>query len=195
MKNHAFFIILALVPGGWMDLNAQVSLARENLEFRINPEHFTVNGEYLYKNSADKSLTQTVFYPFAFQYEKTKVDTLTITDLSHNSVIKPAKKTNYGVFYLLNFDNFEQKKIRVSYRQDHDGKSVTYMLTADKYWLKPVPDVKYTIIAEEGIIVDSVNYKPGSPVTDGATTTYTWHKANFTPDRDLVIWFHLPAVK
>jgi hypothetical protein len=190
MKIYAILITvlcIAFLRGFTQDAN----LLRENVSLKLDSAHLVVTGEYHFKNPLTQPVSQTVFFPYPFERQTTHVDTLVIIDLSDNTLIKPKRKMPNGVFFLLNMDKLEDKKVRVNYTQNHDGQSVTYILESARYLPKPLLMGTYNLKVSDKIVVDSVSIKPDNKGVNDNGTFYQWHKENFKPTRDLIIWFHL----
>ena len=173
--------------------NAQnVILTRENVVVHLDSVHIRVNGEYLFRNTSSHMVSQTMFFPLPLMKGNEKLDTVAIFDISDNAPIRSYRRLGAGIFYQLSFQPQEQKKLRLFYVHDHNGKEAKYLLmTHDKYWNKAVSLEEFSIIFDErDITIDSLSYKPDKTMVETDKTTHAWHKVNFMPDKELEIWFH-----
>jgi hypothetical protein len=183
-----FILISFAVPA-----DAQsIILVRENVVIHLDSVHIRVNGEYLFRNTTGHEISQTMFFPLPSIKGNQKLDTLSITNASTNTPIRSFRRMAAGIFYQLSFQAQEQKKLRLYYSHDHDGKEAKYLLmTHVKYWNKPVSLEEFSVIFDEQeITIDSLSYKPDKTIVDKGKTTHSWHKVNFMPDKELDIWFH-----
>jgi hypothetical protein len=178
------FAVLQAVP-------QDADLFRENVSMNLDTAHYTVVGEYYFRNPLSRQVSQTVFYPYRFERQTTKVDTLSIYDLSDNTYLKPKRKMTTGVYFLLDMNKFEEKKVRISYTQDHDGQTVTYILASARYLPKPITIGTYRLKVTNKIEIDSCSLKPDNTESINNVTLLQWHKTNFKPTQDLIIYFHL----
>jgi hypothetical protein len=184
-------IIPILSLASFQALPQDANLLRENVNLKLDSAHLVVSGEYYFKNTLSQPVSQTVFFPYQFEKPSTRVDTLSILDLTDNTVLKPKRRMPNGIFFLLNLDKMEEKKVRVNYTQDHDGLSATYILESARYLPKPLLMGTYNLKVSGKIAVDSVSMKPDNTGSNEDGTFYQWHKVNFKPTTDLIIWFHL----
>jgi hypothetical protein len=190
MKTQLLIIpafCFAFLQGVPQDAN----LFRENVTMKLDSAHFTVSGEYFFRNPLSQPVSQTIFYPHLFEKQGTKVDTISIYDESDNIFLKPKRKMTTGVFFLLDLNKNEEKKVRISYTQDHDGQSATYILASARYLPKPLTTATYSLKVSSKIAIDSCSLKPDNQETINDLNYLQWHKANFKPTRDLIIYFHL----
>jgi len=189
MKRHLFIITIlsaAFLQGFPQDAN----LFRENVTMKLDSTHFVVSGEYYFRNPLSQPVSQTVFFPYQFEKQATKVDTISIYDISDNIFLKPKRKMTTGVYFLLNLNKNEEKKVRVVYSQNHDGQSATYILSSARYLPKPLSQGTYNLKATNKIEIDSFSMKPDNTGNIQDLTFYQWHKMNFKPSQDLIIYFH-----
>jgi hypothetical protein len=94
-----------------------------------------------------------------------------------------------GVYFLLNLNGNEEKKVRVMYIQEHDGQSFTYILASARYQPKPLSQATYNLKAINKIEVDSFSMKPDNSGNIQDWVNFQWHRMNFKPTRDLIIYF------
>ncbi len=189
-KNLFIFLIPALFA---LSANSQsVTFYKENLVMKLDASHVTVTGEYSFRNNYATDASQTMFLPLPLATGNLKIDSISVVDETMQSNILHYRKLPAGLFFQLTFHGQEQKKIRVFYIMDHDGRNVRYLvMTHVQYWKRPLSQGTYTLqIEDSSIIIDSTSYKPDEILTINAKATRTWHKVNFNPDRELDIWFH-----
>lgn len=187
-----FLIIVTILSFAcFQGMPQDANLTREHVTMKLDSAHFVVSGEYYFRNPLNHPVSQTVFFPYQFEKQTTKVDTLSIYDVSDNVTLKPKKKMSNGVFFLLNLDKNEEKQVRVNYSQDHDGQSATYILSSARYLPTPIILGTYNLTVSNKIEIDSFSMKPENTGNMQDWTIYKWHRANFKPSRDLIIYFHL----
>jgi hypothetical protein len=169
-----------------------ISFYKENLVMKLDAVHITVTGEYSFRNNYGVESLQTLFFPIPFATGDLKLDSVSVFDLNLQSYVPNVRKLRAGLFFQLNFHGQEQKKLRIYYVMDHDGKNVRYLLmTHVLYWKKPLAQGTFRLeVTDPSIIIDSCSYKPDEVSSDNATIIQTWRKNNFTPDREFDIWFH-----
>jgi hypothetical protein len=190
MKTYVVTVTI-LCSSFFQVCSQDANLVRENVTLKLDSAHFAVSGEYYFRNLHSQPVSQTVFFPYQFVKESTKVDTLSIYDISENAFLNPKRKMPTGVYFLLNLNSNEEKKVRVSFSQDHNGQSVTYILESARYLPKPLEQGTYNLKLSNKIEIDSFSMKPDNSGTVQDRAYYQWHKVNFKPSKDLIIYFHL----
>jgi len=186
-------IIICILPVVYFSTvqGQHISFYRENVVMQLDSEHCFVTADLYYRNNSAKPAFQTVFFPYSCHSHVVKVDTISVFDYSTGSNIRIAKKIIAGVIFELPFAASEQKKIKVTYTQDHNGQSAGYVLTKVKYYNVTISQANYSLIINDPKIkFDSATYKPDNITTEEGKQKYSWHKSNFNPKNELCIYFH-----
>jgi hypothetical protein len=189
-KNLLIFLLPAFFASA--ACGQSVSFYKENLLMKLDASHITVIGEYSFRNNYGVETNQTIFFPLPLAKGELKIDSISVFDESSQTYIRNIRKLPAGLFFQLTFHGLEQKKLRIFYVMDHDGKTVHYLvMTHVQYWKKPLSLGIYTLQVEDpSITIDSTSYKPDEVLADNAKRIHTWRKVNFNPDKELDIWFH-----
>jgi hypothetical protein len=191
MKKNLFILIIpAFIASS--AYGQTVSFYKETLLMKLDASHVTVTGEYSFRNNYGVEVNQTMFFPLPLTTGELKLDSVSVFDESEQTYLRNVRKLRAGLFFQLTFHGQEQKKLRIYYVMDHDGRNVRYLvMTHIQYWKKPLSQGTYTLQVEDpSITIDSTSYKPDNVVSDNTRTTHTWRKVNFSPDKELDIWFH-----
>jgi hypothetical protein len=169
-----------------------VTFTRETMVMTLDASHFTVTGEYCFRNKSSAPAGQTVYFPLPVATSELKMDSIAIWDVTEKGYIMHMRRVPGGVFFQLNIHASDQKILKVTYIMDHNGKEVRYpVMTHIKYWSKPLTEGNYTLqVVDPSLIVDSVSLKPDEVLSENTVLIHKWRKVNFNPDRDLEIWFH-----
>ena len=189
-KNLSIFLLPLLFAS--TAVSQPVSFYKENLLMKLDASHVTVTGEYSFRNNHGVETNQTIFFPLPLATGELRLDSVSVFDETEQNYIRNVRKLRAGLFFQLTFHGQEQKKLRIYYVMDHDGRNVRYLvMTHIQYWKKPLPQGTYTLQVEDpSILIDSTSYKPDDMVSDHTRTTHTWHMVKFNPDKELDIWFH-----
>ncbi len=191
MKKNLFMFFIPVYFA--LSANGQsISFYKENMVMKLDASHVTVTGEYSFRNNYTTNADKTVFFPLPLTTGELKLDSISVFDESEQTYIRHMRKLPSGLFFQLTFHGQEQKKIRIFYIMDHDGRNVRYLvMTHIQYWKKPIQQGTYALQVEDpAITIDSTSYKPNEVISANTKTTYTWRKVNFNPDKELDIWFH-----
>ena len=191
MKKNLFIFLIPILFASTAAGQA-VSFYKENLVMKLDNEHITVTGEYFFRNLYGYETNQTVFFPLPLATGELKIDSISVFDEYGQTYIRNVRQLRAGLFFQLTFHGQEQKKLRIYYVMDHDGKNARYLvMTHVQYWKKPLSQGNYTLLVEDpAIAIDSTSYKPDEVVNNDTKTTEAWHMVNFNPDREFDIWFH-----
>jgi hypothetical protein len=190
-KNLVIFLIPAFLAT--LASGQSVTFYKENTLIKLDNSRVKVTGEYHFRNNYSSDVTQTMFLPLPLAIGDLKVDSISIFDEAEHICISHYRKLPAGLFFQVSFHGQEQKKIRVFYIMDHDGKNIKYLaMTHIQYWKRPLAQATYTLQVEDpSIIIDSTSYKHDEVLSVNSKITHTWQRANFNPDRELEIWFHM----
>jgi hypothetical protein len=190
MKRFTVLSLLLLVTAAVS--GQKVDFTKEIVTIKIDTAHVIIVAELWFRNTSAHPVNQTMFCPLPIRKEGLKRDSVSVLDVSANTFIKGCRKMAAGLFYMLDFQPGEQKKVRMYDRDDHDIRSVTYQAkTQADYWQGSIPSASYTVRYDETLfVIDSTSIKPDGSATGTEGTSMTWKKTNFTPARDLTVWFH-----
>lgn len=168
-----------------------VSFYRENMTFELDSAHMEAKGDLYFRSHSPEPVSKTFFFPFDCHGQSIKVDSITVFDVTKNSYIKPAKRNLAGILFTMNFAPKEEKRLKIHYFQDHDGKTTGYIVTKIKYWNEPLAQGNYKLIVNyPKYVIDSTTIKPSETITQEGKTILIWRKTNFMPDQELCIYFH-----
>ena len=168
-----------------------VSFYRENMTFQLDSAHMEAKGDLYFRSHSPDPVSKTFFFPVDCHGQSVKVDSITVFDVNKNSYIKPAKRNLAGILFTMNFAPNEEKKLKIHYFQDHDGKTTGYIVTKIKYWNEPLAQGTYKLIVNyPKFVIDSTTFKPTETTTEDGKTIMIWRKSNFNPDKELCIYFH-----
>lgn len=190
MQTKRLFLVLPVFIS-FISNGQIVTFYRENMTFQLDSAHMEVNGDIYFRNNSGETVEKTFFFPVSCHGQSIKVDSIFVFDVSRNSYIKPARKNIAGILFSMNFSPKEEKKLKVRYIQDHDGRTTGYIVTKIKYWNAPLAQGNYKLIVNNPkFVIDSTSFKPDNTSVVDGKTTLTWHKSNFMPEKELCFYFH-----
>ncbi len=148
-----------------------------------------MTGYYYFMNSSDENEKFDMLYPFPNRdiYGK-------ITDVYAYIYGNPLKNAllhynNNAAMINLDVKAETVTKIRIGYTQELLGSKAEYILTSTNSWGQSLKEVNYTLIAPEGMQIDSLSYPPDFSNTKSGKTIFYYHKENFMPDREFEVYF------
>lgn len=188
MRSLVFLALFAVCTSS--NLSAQIpDFYREDLTFIIDDSSFTVTGYYYFMNNSDENEKFDMLYPFPNRdiYGK-------ITDVYAYIYGNPLKNAllhynNNAAMINLDVKAETVTKIRIGYTQELLGNKAEYILTSTNSWGQSLKEVNYTLMAPEGLRIDSLSYPPDFSNTKSGKTIFYYHKENFMPDREFDVYF------
>lgn len=184
MKN-SFVGILLLCACVCLNIQAQspVTFFEEHIDFTLDSTYFTINGIYSFHNSADKTINQSIIFPFA---DKTAtIDSIRITNLNTSRKIKFARLDS-SVSFSFTLQPKDTVDVNIFYRQKT---TVTnkYIITSTQSWGKPLEKAIYTLTTAKNLKIKSFSYAPASSKEINDKMLYCWRKEHFMPAVDFEI--------
>ena len=178
-----------------LSISAQhVELTKENTFLTLGKDHVRLNAELTYKNNSGQTVSQMIFFPLCVRNDELKRDTFAIFDMTANAPITSYKKQPAGIFYMLNFQPNQQRKIRITCGDDHNGSMIKYLvMTNINFWGLPLDQGDYTLKYDNKMItIDSTSFKPDQQTTnDAGESLLIWKKTNWKPDKELEVYFKM----
>lgn len=188
MQKSILIFILAVFAG--FKLSAQIpDFYREDLTFIIDDSSFTVTGYYYFRNNSDENEKFDMLYPFPKRDIYGKV-----TDVYAYIYGNPLRNAllhynDNAAMINLEVSPGSVTMLRIGYTQALLGTKAEYILTSTKAWGQSLNEVNYTLIAPEGLKIDSLSYPPDFSNTKSGKTFYYYHKEDFMPDREFEVYF------
>jgi len=190
MKITRFLLILPVFYC-LSSIGQVVTFYRENMTFQLDSSHMEAKGDLYFRNNSPEPVDKSFFFPVDCHGQSIKVDSITVFDVTKNGYIKPAKRNLAGILFTMNFAPKEEKRLKIHYFQDHDGKTTGYIVTKIKYWNEPLAQGTYKLIVNyPKFVIDSTTFKPTETLKEEGKTILIWRKSNFLPDKELCIYFH-----
>jgi len=187
----ALTIILLACSALW----AQIEFFKEDLQFELNKNFFTVAGDYYFRNAGDHDIKATLFYPiprdsFLGAYDSTKV---TYSSQQTDSPITVIKEN--GFFFNVEIGANSTAKYTIRYRQKLLGNRAKYIFTTTKSWGKPLEKADFQLKFPKTLKIDFLSILPDSLQEYEDTYTLFWTRENFMPKEDFVIHYHKKPYK
>jgi hypothetical protein len=167
----------------------QLSFFKEEIVFEIDSTFFTVNGDYYFRNASDQALSHTVTYPLRSNGSDRPFDTITVLEPTNPLIPVRTKISDTIARFRITLPPFSEKKMKVIYRQRHNGNLARYILLTTRLWNKPLENARYSLIVRKNIQVIEFSIAPDRSVNFGDTTVYYWERKNFMPEGDLEFRF------
>ncbi len=156
---------------------------REDLNFSLTKDYFTVDGYYYFRNLTDKEINILLAYPFPSDSLMGAVDSVFALDHSGNSIMVQTNQKFMN--FRVNIAPHDSTVCRIGYMQEVRDHYAKYILLTTRAWGKPFTQVHYQLITKAKKITCS--YPPDHQDKRGKLYYYQWHMTNFMPDKDFII--------
>jgi hypothetical protein len=156
------------------------------VEIRL-PDTVSVYGSYLFVNSSEKAVTQTIQYPFPVDSKMEYPYTYCIkvnSESSREEII--SIKTNDGVLFSATFGPKDSVRYHIYYSQKVKESDGRYSLTTTQNWKKPLRYSVLSISIPQDKILRFVSYEVDSVTYVNERLNYMFSFNNFMPVKDLV---------
>jgi len=178
MKNYILGILFLFDCVGF---NAQaqspVSFFEEHIDFTLDNRYFSINGIYSFHNSADKTVNQSIIFPFTDK--TTTIDSIRIINLNTSRKIK-FDRLDSSVSFSFMLQPKDTVDINIFYRQKVTGTN-KYIITSTQSWGKPLEKAIYTLTTAKDLKIKSFSYVPDSSKKINDKMLYSWRKEHFMP--------------
>ncbi len=175
--------------------NAQIEFFKEDLQFELNKNFFTVAGDYYFRNIGDHDIKATLFYPIPRDSLLGYYDSVKVTYSSQQTDSPITIRKENGFFFNVEINSKTSAKYSVSYRQKLLGNKAKYIFTTTNTWGKPLECANFRLSFPKNIRIDSISIIPDSLMEIDEVYTVFWTRENFMPGKDFVILFHEEEVK
>ncbi|HNW76565.1 MAG TPA: hypothetical protein PKJ28_06720 [Bacteroidales bacterium] len=186
-------LILVLMSAFLSMYGQKVDLIGEDVTFKLDAKHVETTAVLSLRSNSGFDLSQVMFVPMPLRKEGLLRDTLIIFDITRNNPITHTRSQPAGLFFSVPFGPNEQKKLRISYIDDHNGKYFMYPMKMQAgYWQGMLSSAGYTLRYDENVVViDSTSMTPDGTEKTDTGTILSWKRSKFTPLSEFEVWFHL----
>lgn len=161
---------------------------KEDITFRLNRNHFQVEGFYWFSNNSDKPVISEIFYPFP-NYSNERIDSISVFSISAGQKLKFEHDGEHGVTFMLEVNPHDSTLIRVTYNQVLKSDSAIYILRTTKHWGKPLVSAEYKLIIPDTFEIRAFSYTPSKSYIIQNQKIFYWKMEHFMPDRDMIFCF------
>ena len=176
---NRFLLLLLLVLPVFVSAQSNLRFLKENIDFTINNDVFTVNGVYTFVNDGDKVLNPQVIFPFSENADSVCVKR--VYNINNGNEINFHLGKNSVTFRLVLME-YDTVAFNVYYTQKTNNNNI-YILTSTQYWKRPLKNAKYALLVENDITIEGFSYTPDSV----SGNKYFWNKSDFFPDEDFKV--------
>ncbi len=180
-------IFILLFSSLWL-FPQKIDFFREDLNFRLEEDIFEVDGLYYFKNNTPDEIKQMLFYPFPDDHDYGKIRMLKIS-IKDDTLNQIATQSNKGALFKVKILSWDTVIYRIVYTHELLKNKAEYILTTTQKWKKPLDEANYYLSFPENILIDTISYSPDTVINKNNSTTYCWHRKNFMPDRNMIIYF------
>lgn len=152
----------------------------ESIDFAISKERFSVNGIYIFSNSSESEIKQTILFPFAEGADSLIVKRIFNLTYSENLNFQ---QLNDAVAFKIIVLPKDTIKLNIAYSQNTEKENV-YILESTQTWGKALKRADYSLELDSSVLIDSLSFKPDSLINN----FYYWNKQDFYPNENFEVW-------
>lgn len=167
----------------------QIDFFRENLTFQIDSTHFTVSGQYFFRNNSASPRQTLINYPLPRLTDGVLFDTILVFGDHDPAVPLSFHFHDTLVAFDLAMQPVSEKQITIIYSQRHNGNYAKYILSTTKYWGKPLQLAEFKLVVPVHIKIQKCFEPPDKISVFGDTSIYHWTRHNYMPSEEFEIWF------
>jgi hypothetical protein len=175
--HYSFFILKA----------QDISFYKENITMKLEKDRFYVSGNYFLKTAEDQSIT--LVYPFPVDSLYGECDSLRIFNLTTNQVIEPLEIKQQAAILKVDFGEYKEVEVLISYRQKLLGNKAEYILKTTKSWRKPLEQADYELIVPVELNIAKFSIPPDESITTGTEKIFYWSRQDFMPKENMIFEF------
>lgn len=162
---------------------------REDLTFQLDSTHFTVSGQYFFRNNTSSQKRSLISYPFPRLTDGPLFDTILV--FSEENLAIPFQFHDTLISFEIRMQPGSEQAITIIYSQRHNGNYAKYILTTTKYWGKPLQLAEFKMVVPDYINILNYFEPPDKTSEFEGTSIYHWTRQNFLPANDFEIWFEI----
>lgn len=152
----------------------------ESIDFAISKEQFSVNGIYIFSNSSESEIKQTILFPFAEGADSLIVKRIFNLTYSENLNFQ---QLNDAVAFKIVVLPKDTIKVNIAYSQNTEKENV-YVLESTQTWGKALKRADYSLTIDSSVQIDNLSLRPDTLINN----VYYWNKQDFYPNDDFKIW-------
>ncbi|MCF8360701.1 MAG: hypothetical protein K9H26_18245 [Prolixibacteraceae bacterium] len=184
IKTAIFFCLLSF--GITCFARNNLFFEKEDITFEIKDSVLIVQGIYYFNSSSEKKYS--ILYPFPTDSIYSNPFKIKVSYINSNQPIdfKIASDSSSIVFRII---ADIQQPIHVSYQQQLKSNTAKYILLSTNRWQRPLEQVDYKLVTDLDFQITGFSIKPDKKIQIDNNNLYLWHKENFTPQKDFIIYF------
>ena len=171
-------------------LHAEIEFFKEDLQFELNDGYFIVAGNYYFRNTTDRDIQATLFYPIPRDNMLGSYDSVEVKDSSQDSDSLVTVIKEKGFFFNIEISANSTAEYTISYRQKLLGNRARYIFTSTKSWGKPLERADFQLTFPKTLKIDFLSIIPDSLQESDDTYMLFWTKEDFMPEEDFVVHYH-----
>lgn len=182
------FFMSFLVSSAGMVHSQQVEFFGESLRFILKNDYVKVQGIYFFRNTGEKEVNQAIYYPIPTPNNLRDVDEIEVVQLGKKELV-PHVQLDKGIRFGIKIDPGKEAGYRIEYRQKHDGKRFSYILTSTQAWGKSLEFAYFDMEIALDKTIKFFSYPPDTVQYRDNSAQYSWIKRDFIPKEDFIVEF------
>jgi len=193
MQNKILLLLISIFICSIV--HAEIEFFKEDLQFELQDGYFIVAGNYYFRNTSNRDIQATLFYPIPRDSMLVNYDSVEVKDSSQDSDSLVTTIRENGFFFKVAIGANSTAQYTIRYRQKLLGDKAKYLFTTTSTWGKPLESAAFQLTFPKNIKIDSLSMLPDSLQEYEDTYTLFWTRENFMPQEDFVVHYHKKKYK
>jgi len=156
-----------------------VEFYQEHVSITCHEEDAHIEGIYYLRNLTDGAITMTIQYPFPVNEYHPFPREIETDGL-------PFRQDSSNIYLSMALRPREEKSFRIFYRQFHNNKRITYILSTTQHWGQPIQRAEFIVSVPAGWN-PTLSLAPDRKEAKDGRVIYHILRNNFFPNEDLII--------
>ncbi len=182
-KLRVVVLFLLLTAGAY---SQSLQFFREKIELFVHETHSRVKGTYYFKNTGERLVSKTLYYPFPVRPSLPYPENVSVLDSLKNKKIS-CEHQNSGIIFRIDVPAKSVVIYVVEYTQRTPKQKMEYILTTTGEWGRSLELAEYVVVLPRALqlIRHSLDFNVVKKFSD--KVVYYSRKTNFRPAENLII--------
>ena len=185
MRKTVIFLCVLFIGINCVAQN-EIFFEKEDITFEIKDNVFIVQGTYYFNSTSGKEYS--ILYPFPTDSIYSKPFDICVKYVNSNQQISYKTATDSSSILFRALADKDQP-VLISYHQRLNSNKAKYILLTTNYWKKALKQVDYKLVTDLDFSITSLSMEPDKELQIDNKKVYLWHKENFIPQNDFIIYF------
>ena len=186
----SILVIIVFIFSGLV-YSQSIQFFREKIEVDVNGSFCQIKGIYYFKNSSNKEVSRTFYYPFVVNEKMLYPDSIIIKDLGNDRIINFSTSKS-GIHFRAHLPAKSIIIYKIIYSQRTQAREIEYILTTTRKWGRPLEQAEFIVRIPKTFQLVSLTFPYNYRKNENDINLYYINKENFIPEQNLIVkWVEL----